>query len=200
MWPFKKKEERMTLEEILIQSGALTSAISQDQALNIPALTACIELISTTVASLPIKLYTETGETTKTKKDPRADLLNDDTKDSLDGFQFKRALVADYLLHGGGYAYINRKLNDVTSLHYLDSPFVSVNKNVDPIYKKAEILVNGEGFREFQFIKLLRKTKDGVTGKGILKENNTMLSVAYNQMVYEEVLIKTGGNKKGIFA
>ena len=197
MWPFKKKEERMTLEEILIQSGALTSAISQDQALNIPALTACIELISTTVASLPIKLYTETGETTKTKKDPRADLLNDDTKDSLDGFQFKRALVADYLLHGGGYAYINRKLNDVTSLHYLDSPFVSVNKNVDPIYKKAEILVNGEGFREFQFVKLLRKTKDGVTGKGILKENNTMLSVAYNQMVYEEVLIKTGGNKKG---
>ena len=74
---------------------------------------------------------------------------------------------------------------------------MSVNKNVDPIYKKAEILVNGEGFREFQFIKLLRKTKDGVTGKGILKENNTMLSVAYNQMIYEEVLIKTGGNKKG---
>ena len=24
-----------------------------------------------------------------------------------------------------------------------------------------------------------------------------MLSVAYNQMVYEEVLVKTGGNKKG---
>ena len=52
-------------------------------------------------------------------------------------------------------------------------------------------------FRDFQFIKLLRKTKDGVTGKGILKENNKMLSVAYNQMIYEEVLVKTGGNKKG---
>ena len=60
------------------------------------------------MASLPIKLYTETGETTKTKKDPRTNLLNNDTKDTLDGFQFKRALVADYLLHGGGYAYINR--------------------------------------------------------------------------------------------
>ena len=24
-----------------------------------------------------------------------------------------------------------------------------------------------------------------------------MLSVAYNQMVYEEILVKTGGNKKG---
>ena len=52
-------------------------------------------------------------------------------------------------------------------------------------------------FRDFQFVKLLRKTRDGFTGKGVLKENNTMLSVAYNQMVYEEIFVKTGGNKKG---
>jgi HK97 family phage portal protein len=197
VWPFKKKEVRLSLEEILIQSGALTSTVSKEQALNIPAFTACIELISMTVASLPIKLYTATGETTKTKKDPRADLINDDTNDSLDGFQFKKALVEDFLIHGAGYAFINRRLNNVKSLHYVDNPYVSVIKSVDPIYKKAEITVNGEGFREFQFVKLLRKTKDGVTGKGVLKENNTMLSVAYNQMVYEEVLVKTGGNKKG---
>jgi HK97 family phage portal protein len=195
---FKRKEERsMTLEEILIKSGVLTSSISKQQALNIPALSACIELISMTVASLPIKIYTETGETTKTFKDPRIDLLNDDTKDTLDGFQFKKALVVDYLLDGGGYAYINRKRNDVASLHYVDTHNVTVLKNVDPIFKRAEIQVNGETFRDFQFIKLLRKTKDGVTGKGILDENNTMLSVAYNQMVYEEVLMKTNGNKKG---
>ena len=75
MWPFKKKEERATLEEILIQSGALTGNISKDQALNIPAFTACIELISMTVASLPVKLYTATGETTETKKDQRVDLI-----------------------------------------------------------------------------------------------------------------------------
>ena len=58
-------------------------------------------------------------------------------------------------------------------------------------------MVNGESFDDYQFIKLLRKTKDGFTGKGILKENNKMLSVAYNQMMYEEILVKTGGNKKG---
>lgn len=197
MWPFKKKEERATLEEILIKSGALTSSISKSQALNIPALSACVELISMTVASLPIKLYSESAETTKNETDPRTDLLNDDTKDTLDGFQFKKALVEDYLLHGGGYAFINRARNDVKSLHFVDNPYIAINKNADPIFKKAEIQVNGENFRDFQFIKLLRKTKDGVTGKGVLKENNTMLSVAYNQMIYEEVLVKTGGNKKG---
>lgn len=197
MWPFKQKENRATFEEILLQSGVLTDIVSRDQALNIPALSACVELISMTVASLPIKLYSESDETTKSETDPRTDLLNDDTKDTLDGFQFKKAIVSDYLLEGGGYAYINRQRNDVKSLHYIENFSVAVNKNTDPIYKKAEILVNGESFRDFQFIKLLRKSKDGVTGKGILRENNTMLSVAYNQMIYEEILVKTGGNKKG---
>ena len=197
VWPFKKKEERATLEEILIQSGALTANITKDQALNIPALTACVELISMTVASLPIKLYSATGETTTTKKDPRVDLINDDTKDTLNGFQFKKALVEDYILQGGGYAFINRRLNNAQSLHYIDFPYIAINKNVDPIYKKAEFMVNGESFADYQFIKLLRKTKDGFTGKGVLKENNKMLSVAYNQMVYEELLVQTGGNKKG---
>jgi HK97 family phage portal protein len=197
VWPFKKKEERATLEEILLQSGVLTGNLTKDQALNIPAFTACVELISMTVASLPIKLYTATNEITTTKEDQRIDLLNDDTGDTLDGFQFKKALVEDYLIHGGGYAFINRRLNNAKSLHFIDYPYIAINKNVDPIYKKAEFMVNGEGFSDYQFIKLLRKSKDGVTGKGVLKENNKVLSVAYNQMVYEEVLVKTGGNKKG---
>ena len=55
MWPFARKEERASFEEILLQSGLLTSVVSKHQALNIPALTACLELISTTVASLPVK-------------------------------------------------------------------------------------------------------------------------------------------------
>lgn len=199
MWPFKRKEEqRLSLEEVLLQSGVLIGdLISKDQALNLPALTACVELISMTVASLPIKLYTYTGETSESKEDPRIDLLNADTGDLLDGFQLKKALVEDFLIHGGGYAYINRKLNNAKSLHYIENPYIAVNKNTDPIFKKADFMVNGESFADYQFIKLLRKTKDGVTGRGILKENNKMLSVAYNQMMYEEILVKTGGNKKG---
>jgi len=197
-WFFKKREERASLEEILITSGVLTSSVSKAQALNIPALSACVELISMTVASLPIKLYSESDETTTAEQnDPRIDLLNSDTQDLLNGFELKKAMVEDFLLHGGGYTYINRRGNNTKSLNYVDNAYIGVNKNTDPIFKNAEIMVNGFPYREWEFLKLLRKTKDGVTGKGVLKENNTMLSVAYNQMVYEEVLVKTGGNKKG---
>lgn len=195
--PFKR-EKRQTLEEILIQGGILTKSVSKPQALNIPAVSACVELICTTVASLPINLYQEEkGTATKTLEDPRVDMLNNDTNDLLDGFQFKRALVEDYLLQGGGYGFINRMRNNVKSLHYVDTNMIAINIGADPIFKKAEIHVNGELFREFQFIKLLRKSRNGVTGTGIIKENNVMLSVAYNTMIYEETLVKTGGNKKG---
>lgn len=197
MWPFKQKERRQTLEEILIQSGVLTNSISKSQALNIPAFSACVELISMTIAGLPIKLYSESAETTKTEEDPRTQFLNSDTGDLLDGFQLKKAMIEDYLIHGGSYAYINRVRNNAKSIHFIENPYIAVNRNADPIFKKAEIQVNGENYRDFQFIKLLRKSKDGVTGTGILAESNTMLSVAYNQMLYEEVLVKTGGNKKG---
>lgn len=194
--PFRR-EKRQTLEEILIQGGVLATSVSKAQALNIPAVSACINLICDTVASLPIQLYKETGDKTKIEKDPRTKLLNDDTKDTMDGFQFKRAMIEDYLLAGGGYAYIKRSRNQVQSIHFVDSSFVSVIMNSDPVFKKYQIQVNGEPYRDFEFIKLARKSKDGVTGKGIIKENNVMLSVAYNQMIFEESMIKNGGNKRG---
>jgi HK97 family phage portal protein len=192
-----QREKRQTLEEILISGGVLATSVSKDQALNIPALSACLDLICNTVASLPIYLYEKNGETIKIVDDPRTALLNDDTKDTLNAVEFKRALIEDYLLMGAGYAYINRSRNEIKSLNYVDYHLVSVNKNTDPIFKKYQIQVNGEVFRDFNFIKMVRKTKDGITGKGIIRENNVALSVAYNSMIYEESMVKTNGNKRG---
>ncbi|UGB31699.1 phage portal protein [Metabacillus sp. B2-18] len=195
---YQEQRESMTMEELLLSVGITTEVISKDQALNIPAVSACLGVISDTVAALPIVLYKEDkGKVNVVNDDVRINLLNDDTYDTLDGFQFKKALVEDYLLCGAGYAYINRERNNVKSLHYVDNVNLSVNINADPIFKKYDILVNGANYRDFEFIKLTRKSKDGVTGKGIIDENNKMLSVAYNSLVFEDLLVKTGGNKKG---
>lgn len=198
MWPFKRKEVRMTLEEVLLQARIAEDSISKKQALGVPSVSACVEVISNTVAMLPIKLYKEqNGNLTEIKNDNRISLLNDDTGDTLDSFQFKKALVEDYLLDGAGYVYINRERNKVKSLHYVDSENVSSSTGVDPIFKSYDILVNGGIYREYEFLKVLRKTKDGVTGVGIVEESNDMLSVAYNSLIFENILVKTGGNKKG---
>ena len=156
----------MTLEELLLEAGVLKDNITKVEALNIPSVSACVELITNTVATLPIRLYKDlNGKVTEVKGDNRTKLLNDETGDTLDGFQFKKALVEDYLLDGVGYAYINRKRNNIKSLHYVDHCNVSINMGIDPIFKSYDILVNGATYRDFEFIKITRKTKDGVTGK-----------------------------------
>jgi HK97 family phage portal protein len=198
MWnPFRKKETRETLEELLINGGALVKDVTREQILSIPAVSGCVELICNTIASLPILLYQENDGNVALKTDNRVSFLNDDTNDTLDGFQFKRAMVEDYLLEGAGYAYINRVRNNVRSVHYIEKAHVLVTKNNDPIKKNYKITINGEDYRDFQFIKLIRKSKDGITGKGIMTESNKIFSVAYNTMIYEETMVKTGGNKKG---
>jgi len=199
VWPFNRKEKRSIAEatDLLLKALIVNGEITKEQALNIPAVSACVELISSTVASLPVLLYQEREGKVMPINDNRVNLLNDDTGDTLDGYQFKKAWVTDYLLNGTGFAYINRKRNNVTSLHYVDYGQVSIHMNSDPIFKNYDILVYGRNYRDFEFLKITRKTKDGVTGKGILSENNKILSVVYNSLIFEELLVKTGGNKKG---
>ncbi len=186
------------MDELLLQAGLTSAVLTKEEALSIPSVGTCVDLISDIIATLPIKLHKETsGKVEEVEEDRRIILLNDETYDTLDGFQFKKALVTDYLLEGAGYAYINRKRNNVESIHYIENRNVSVLVGIDPIFKSYDISVNGVNYREFEFIKIARNSKDGVTGNGIIKDHNKILSVAYNTLVFEESLVKTGGNKKG---
>lgn len=200
MWPFKSKkieERELRATELLLQAFLTADEITKEKALNIPAVSACTDIISKLVATLPIKLYSENDGRVKEIVDYRTRLLNDETGDTLDAFQFKKAIVEDYLLMGNGYAYINRNRNKIKSIHYVKENNVVPFGNVDPIFKKYELHVNGTKYRDYEFLKITRKTVDGITGIGIIEENNSMLAVAYNALKYENILLKTGGNKKG---
>jgi HK97 family phage portal protein len=199
-WNRKKVEKReISLMDLLISTNSDASVISKDQAMTIPAVNAGVNLISNTVASLPIKLYEKVGDKIRVlNDDPRVHMLNVTTGDTLDGFQMKKALVDDHLMFGAGYLFINRVRNNVKSLHYVSNPSVGVALiNPDPIFKQLEFVIYGNVYRDFQLVKLTRKTKDGVTGTGLLNEANKLLSVAYNTLIFEDMLVRTGGNKKG---
>ena len=203
LFKFKKRntESERSIDDVLLSAILSQDSISCEQALNIPAVARCVNLISETVSMIPIKLYREDITDGKRKtvetSDHRCDLLNEDTKDTLDGAQFKKALVRDYLLTGNAYAYINKQRNSVKSLHYVDSKNITINQNFDPIFKDYNILVHGQTYKPFEFLKILRATKDGARGSGIVEENGELLKVAYTTLKFEQNLVSTGGNKKG---
>ena len=202
---FRKRniEEKQTnVDDVLLSAILSQESISCEQALNIPAIARCVNLISEIVSMIPIKLYREDvidgkRKTVEVTDDGRCGLLNEDTKDTLDGIQFKRALVRDYLLDGNAYAYINKQRNNVKSLHYVDCNDIFISKSYDPIFKDYNISVLGQNYKPFEFIKILRATKDGASGTGVIEENNELLLSAYTTMKFEQSLVSTGGSKKG---
>ena len=111
--------------------------------LNIPAVSSSVGFIAGTIASLPIRLYrTECGNSVEVTGDYRLRLLNEETGDLLDAFQWKCTLVRDYLLTGNGYTYVNWAGNRIDGLYYVDPMQVSVEIGADPIYKTARFYLS----------------------------------------------------------
>ena len=198
------RAEDLTRNEITTKGQLLTAlvddtVITKERALQIPTVKAALNLIKGTVRETPLKLYErgEDGQITEVKGDIRTRLLNDDTGDTLSATQMWDALIEDYFLLGGGYAYINKRGSSVKSLHYVENEEVAVIHNNEAIFKDYDILVRAKRYFPFEFLKILRDTKNGAEGTGLIKENSLILQVAYNALKFENNLVATGGNKKG---
>lgn len=186
------------VNDVLLKALLENEPITREKAMTIPAVSGAVDFIANTVASMPIKLYKHTkGKVEEQEKDTRIKILNGDTGDTLDAFQLKKALVTDYLMGRGGYAYIERNRNEVTGLYYVDNIYITILKNYKPIFKDYVILVEGKQYRKWDFLKLLRNTKDGAEGIGVTQEVSKALETAFNTLLYQLGLVKSGGNKKG---
>lgn len=198
----KREEEKPTVEppisDALLKALIEGETITREKALTLPAVSGAVDFVSNSVASMPVKLYKyKQGKVEEVEDDARVRMLNGDTGDTLDAFQMKKAMVEDYLLGKGGYCYINRNRNEVIGLYYVEEIYISVMKNFKPIFKDYVVLVEGEEYKPYDFIKLLRNTKDGASGVGLTVEVSKALETAYQTLLYQLSLVKTGGNKKG---
>ena len=191
--------EPSDIDDVLLKAILAGEEISREKALTLPAVSGAVDFIAGTIASMPVKLYkTKKGLVESVDDDIRVSMLNGDTGDTLDGYQLKKAMVEDYLLGRGGYCFINRnRKNEVESLNYVADSAISFMLNTDPIFKDYVLMVDAMNYKPYEFIKVLRNTKNGAYGVGLCAEVSTALETAYNTLVYQLGLVKSGGNKKG---
>ena len=190
----------MQCNDVLLQALLNGETITREKVLTLPAVNSAVDFISNTIASMPVKLYKQKqGKVEEIEGDDRTKYLNSDTGDTLDGFQLKKAMVSDYLLGKGGYCYIKHERNEVVGLFYVADQAVSIRlySGFSPIEKDYQIEVSATQYEPYEFIKLLRNTKDGASGVGLTVEVSKALETAYQTLLYQLGMVSTGGNKRG---
>ncbi|WP_296045257.1 phage portal protein [uncultured Gemmiger sp.] len=196
----RKRENRADSCEDPVLTALLGSrTVTREMALQVPTVAGGIDLIANLVAGTPIRLYKDTpgAKATEVTDDYRLRLLNDETGDTLNANEFWKAMVRDYYLGKGGYAYINRQGGKVVALHYVEERRVTVLKGTDPIFKDFDLAVDGYRYKPYDFLKVLRNTTDGAAGVPLTCESANLIETAYAAQVFEKNMVRRGGNKKG---
>ena len=195
------KSEQELRDVLLQDTEEKEIVVTRSSVLEIPSVASGVNIISSLIASIPIKLYEfKENEVVEVKNDKRVNLLNLKAENTMSAYQMKEEFIKDYLLQGNSYIFVNKPdyKNEVESLHYVKEEYVSYMSNFDPVFKDMKILVNGKGYETSDFIILTRNSKDGIEGKGIIQSNNELLSTMLISMQREKKLATTGGVNRGI--
>ena len=197
--PFLKNQiDANSIDDILLKALLNGSDIGKEEAMALPSVFSAVDTICNTIAMIPIELYQKKdGKVEHVLNDERVFLLNNDTKDTLTGFQFKHNLVEDYLLDKGGYAYINKRGNKITKLNYVEAKYINILSNQKPINKHYVISVDDKSYEPYEFLKILRNSKDGADSNKLIEQVSKAIETAYQTMLYQLTVLKIGGNKRG---
>lgn len=176
--------------------GGIDMQATREEAMSLPSVSACLEFITGAISGMPVRLYRRRDDGGKEEiEDYRTSLLNRETRDTLDAVQFKRALVMDYFLNGAGYAFVNWKRNKIQSINYVSWGNVSTVTNADPVFKEVNYWINGHRYYDYQILRILRNSDDGMEGHGILKENQALFSTMFKALRYEHSTIGSGAKR-----
>ncbi|MGG1481931.1 phage portal protein [Bacillus smithii] len=191
---FSSKNDGKDYFSSVLISPSRSYSVTEEQALSIPAVKSCVELITSSIAQLPIYLYEENsnGEVNKIN-DSRVDLLNDKSNQFETGYKTKKMIVKDLLFYGKAYLY---KANN--KLHYLPADKIREEK-----YTNDGITIGKIDFVYSSPVKTVTLSSDELIifdagNDGILVDGSDVLEQALNELEYSKNILKNGALPIGI--
>lgn len=174
----------------------------EDIAIKISALNNGLSLISETLASLPIYKYRrlEDGSKVRVSDDKLHYLLNVACNQNTSAFNMKDSFIRDAILKGNGYLYIQRKGNSISSLHLVEGVQSKKYMTVDGLSCTYEFKLGDREMtcNNYEMINLVRYTKNGIDGEGILKHGADVLGIANSLNQYQGATLENGAFIKGL--
>lgn len=175
-----------------ITANSYSLAVNERQAMQLPALKACMQLIENSIASLPIKLAKKYGNNTEyVQKDERLSMLQNpnpiDTPATL-----KKQLVHELLLYGRAYLYVNHNhLHVLKSQHMTEKQLTETGFTVDGI----EYMYNLNGTQKLEAENVIRFEY----GKGVLTHSD-VLETALHAQNLNKTMLQSGTYTTGVLS
>jgi HK97 family phage portal protein len=215
--PVEKRAAPPTTWDLLRSGAAIDSAagvpVTAYLAENLSVVFACVQVISETVAMLPLRVYRKMrdGSRIEDRNNPVARLFSGDVNDRQPANEFIEMLTAHTLLRGQSYAEIVRDgRGQVTSLIPFHPDWVNVVRlpnmiNTNEVRYAYDISVpwygtiNGTRRLLPEEILIIRdRTDDGVIGKSRLRRTHESFGSALANERYAASVFKNGAAMSGV--
>ena len=203
-WFRKKKQETVeerssTFDYLLYNCGA---SYSTSKAMLLSAVYRCVEVISDSVAQLPLEPYKvdSSGYKIKFTSHPTYRLLNSEPNSRMTRFTFIKTLIVSTLLKGNAYAYIERDgEGNAVALHYIPTDLVTI---IPPKTLQDNVAYSITGLSNViepcNMIHILNFSYDGINGISTLAHAKNTLSLAADSEAHASGFFKGGANLAGI--
>lgn len=177
-----------------------TSNFATTQSMRLSAVYAATNMISNSVALLPMKIVTEEGGRKKEIQHPLHKVLNLKPNKTYNHFNFFKMLIESVILKGNGYALIIRDENlNVTELQYIDSDWVTpvIQPNGDVKY-----IVNGmsQAVDAINMIHLWQHIDNTFRGISTIKYADMCLQGTHAAEKHSENFFKSGAGLMGVLS
>lgn len=169
----------------------------------IPTVLACSNIITNTIASLPIYVYKENkeGHVERIYNDYREFLLNNEPNGTINAFNMKKQLVKDYIFYGASYLKVDWEDNKITELWNFEADKVQVMKYQKGYKTSTRIKYINNCNLEFdsdEVAVILKDSHDGIKARGLLHTGIDTFSIALHEMKYTNKVYSKGALPLGV--
>lgn len=171
------------------------------QSMNLSAVFRCVDLISDSIAILPIRVIKDNEGCRNEYKNHSLNMVFANGINCISKYQFMKLLIQSVLLKGNGFAYIERA-NDgtVTGLKFFESGDVQIHydkQRKNSLYYTCNLIQNKK-IEPCNMIHLVKYSLDGVNGKSVIGYAERTLKLAQSGENQANNVFSNGCNLSGV--
>lgn len=180
------------------QAGEL---VTHETAMSLPAVWACVRILSETISSMPLHLYRrlETGDRVKAAGHPAYRLFKHAPNSFQTPLEFREFLTACVALRGNGYAFIERQDGEVVGVWPLRPERVTVETDGRRIlYRYADEAGKSLSYGQDEILHLKGLTSDGLIGRSPVSTLRETVGTVQGLERYTAKFFKNSARPSGV--